>query len=398
MNYTDPLLFAAPTELQLLHFTVPITSSSLSKFPYTEFARHLTRWFASAQRDLPWRSAENARDPYRILVSEVMLQQTTVAAVVPFYQRFLARFPDISTLAHAEIEEVLPFWAGLGYYSRARNLHSAARTVVEQHNGQFPTDFEKVLALPGVGPYTAGAVCSIAFDQKTPIVDANIMRVLARVLCLEGDIKSTFNQKRLWQEARLLVEASAHPAQFNPALMELGALLCTPRKPECGMCPVAKFCCAFQSQRQAELPQLARPKKKKQMRDLCIFIGDGREVLLRQRTSENTDKNWWQGMWELPRTTVGDSESTLQALQRLLTELQIEGQIGCKIKTLKHTVTVHDITLECYVIDAKRSQFTGAELFEWDELRELAVPSTMKKLLTWLQHHHLQNRQLNLLE
>lgn len=366
-------------------------------FPYSTFARRLTRWFATAQRDLPWRATQNARDPYRVLVSEVMLQQTTVAAVIPFYQRFLERFPDIRTLASAEIDEVLPLWAGLGYYSRARNLHAAVRFVMEKHSGRFPENFEEVLALPGVGRYTAGAVCSIAFDQKTPIVDANIMRVLARVLCLEGDIKSGANQKRLWRESEKLVAASTHPALFNPAMMELGALICTPKKPECKACPVSKFCCAFQKDRQNELPQFAPKKEKKQLHDLCLFIGDEREVLLRQRTPQNTERSWWHGMWELPRTTVAEGESTSQALRRLMEKLQIEGEPGGKLKTLKHTVTVHSITLECYEVTTSQSSFTSGELFEWDETRQLAIPSTMKKLLKWLERRRLQSRQLELL-
>lgn len=366
-------------------------------FPYTKFTQQLTHWFALAQRDLPWRAVENARDPYRILVSEVMLQQTTVAAVIPFYQRFLARFPDVSTLALAEIDEVLPLWAGLGYYSRARNLHAAAQVIQAKHEGKFPQVFAEVLALPGVGPYTAGAVCSIAFDQKTPIVDANIMRVLARVLCLEGDIKNSANQKRLWQEAATLVEASAHPAQFNPAMMELGALICTPKKPDCEQCPVSKFCSAFQSNRQHELPQFSPKKPKTQLRDLCIFIGNDREVLLRQRTAQNTVRNWWHGMWELPRTTVKEGENTTQAIDRLLQESQIEGRIGGQLKALKHTVTIHAITLECYEITTAQKSFSDAEFFEWDETQQLAIPSTMKKLLQWLERHHLHSKQLELL-
>jgi A/G-specific adenine glycosylase len=367
-------------------------------FSYRRFARELTRWFAVAQRDLPWREADNARDGYRVLVSEVMLQQTTVAAVVPFYRRFLERFPDVQTLARADAEsEVLPLWAGLGYYSRARNLHAAARIVIEKHNGIFPQNFAAVLALPGVGRYTAGAVCSIAFEQKVPIVDANVARVLSRIFCIEDDIKSSTAQARLWHEATKLVEASALPSQFNPAMMELGALICVPKNPRCEACPVSKFCCAFQNKKQNELPQTTPQKVEKQLHDVCIFIGTASGVLLRQRTAQNTDKTWWRGMWELPRATVATGESTPDATRRLLDEMKIEGKIGRKLKTLRHGVTVHAITLDCFEISTTQAQFEDARLFGWEEIETLAIPSSMRKLLRWLQTHHIRNAQLTLL-
>lgn len=371
-----------------------MSHSSLSP---TAFARALTRWFADAQRDLPWREAENARDPYRVLVSEIMLQQTTVAAVIPFYRRFLERFPDVKALADADESEVLPLWAGLGYYSRARNLHKAAREVVTRHGGIFPQNYDDVLALPGVGRYTAGAVCSIAFDQKTPIVDANVARVLARVLCLEGDLKNSANQKRLWEAAELLVTASTHPAQFNPAMMELGALICSPKAPQCEICPVSMFCCAFQAGRQEELPHTTPKKVEKQVHDVCLFIGNENGVLLRQRTAENTDRSWWRGMWELPRTTIGADENAIIASERLLGELEIAGEIKHQLKTLKHGVTVHAIRLDCYEVHVAdiylQSQGEHLKFYDWGAIETLAIPSTMQKLLTWLQTHHLKHAQ-----
>ncbi len=366
-------------------------------FPYQRFTRVLSRWFATAQRDLPWREIPNANDGYRVLVSEVMLQQTTVAAVVPFYLRFLERFPDAQTLARASEDEVLPLWAGLGYYSRARNLHAAAQAIVETYGGIFPQNFDEVLALPGVGRYTAGAVCSIAFEQKTPIVDANVARVLTRIFCVESDVKSASAQARLWQEATQMVEVSAKPSQFNPAMMELGALVCVPKNPRCEACPVSKFCCAFKANRQNELPQTTPKKIDKQMHDICIFIGDASGVLLRQRTAENTTKSWWRGMWELPRTTLAANESTFTAAQRLLGELKIEGDVGRELKTMKHGVTTHAITLDCIEVSTTQTQFEGAQFFVWDKIEALAIPSTMLKMLRWLQLHHVENAQLQLL-
>ena len=365
--------------------------------PHSKFTSQLTRWFVTSQRDLPWREADNARDGYRVLVSEVMLQQTTVTAVIPFYLRFLERFPNAQTLAGVEIDEVLPFWAGLGYYSRARNLHAAARAVMDRHGGIFPQDLDKVLALPGVGRYTAGAVCSIAFDQQVPIVDANVARVLARVLCIEGDVKASSAQAQLWHEAEELVKTSKQPSQFNPAMMELGALICVPKNPRCEVCPVSKFCCAFKTKRQNELPHITPKKIETQLHDVCFFYGNADGVLLRQRSTENTAKNWWKGMWELPRLTVSDSENTVSTIKRLLGEMKIEAEVGGLLKSLKHGVTTHAITLDCFEIREADFSASEARMFTWEEIQELAVPSTMRKLLDWLYSNHVINAQLALL-
>lgn len=370
---------------------------SATSFSPQAFARALTHWFATAQRDLPWREQANVNDGYRVLVSEIMLQQTTVAAVIPYYHRFLERFPDVATLAAADIDEVLPLWAGLGYYSRARNLHTAAQVIIERHGGSFPQNYDDVLALPGVGRYTAGAVCSIAFGQKAPIVDANIVRLFARLFCIEGDLKNSKNQARLWGEAQTLVQACEEPAQFNPALMELGALICTPKNPQCDACPVSQFCCAFQTGRQQELPHTTPKKVDKQLHDVCLFIGNQSGVLLRQRTAENTERSWWRGMWELPRTTVQSGETPITAAQRLLDELEIAGEIKHKLKTLKHSVTVHAIRLDCHEIEVSdlylQSQGDHLRFYEWAMVESLAVPSTMQKLLAWLETHHLKHAQ-----
>jgi A/G-specific adenine glycosylase len=371
---------------------------------HSTFAEKLTRWFQSAQRDLPWREEINARDPYRVVVSEVMLQQTTVAAVIPFYRRFLERFPDIQTLAAAELDEVLPLWAGLGYYSRARNLHACARAVMEKHGGQFPTTFDEVLALPGIGRYTAGAVLSIALDQHVAIVDANVARVLARVLCLEDDVKGSENQAKLWSEAAQLVEAAKIPSQFNPAMMELGALICVPKTPRCEVCPVQQFCCAFQTQRQNELPHATPKRAEIEMHDVCAFVLREGRVLLRRRSDEAGDKNWWRGMWELPRTTLQQGERTHDALRRLFqNEISEQIEVGEKLKSVSHGVTHHRIALDCLQVELENDslqEYSAREewrFFAWEETRELALPSVMRRLLDWLQSHAALNKQLRLL-
>lgn len=314
-----------------------------------------------------------------------MLQQTTVAAVVPFYERFLQRFPTLKSLSHASLEEVLPLWAGLGYYSRARNLHAMAQVVMQRYNGEFPRELEAVLSLPGVGRYTAGAVTSIAFDAPSPIVDANVARVFSRLFLLEGDLKSGANQKRLWHEAELLAQSGAVPSQLNPALMELGALICTPRAPKCESCPVSRFCAALAANRQNELPHATPKRTPVELRDACAFIQRDNLVFLRQRSHDA--KIWWRGMWELPRVTAQESESGEVALRRLLRdEFSIEARIGAALKSVSHGVTHHHIELTCFAVEIE-GEMRG-DWFEWDEIGHLALPSTMKSLLTWLRKHN----------
>ena len=362
------------------------SSQKKKAFERAAFARRLCAWFATAQRDLPWRRPEHARDAYRVLVSEVMLQQTTVAAVIPFYERFLARFPTVACLAAASLEEVLPLWAGLGYYSRARNLHRLAQAVMEQHGGEFPRAMDDIFKLPGVGRYTAGAVSSIAFDTPAPIVDANVARVFSRVFLIEGDLKNSANQKRLWSEAEHLVQSDAcPPSQLNPALMELGALICTPLAPRCGECPVNAFCAAFASGRQNELPHATPKRDTVELRDACAFIERDGRIFLRQRPHDA--KIWWRGMWELPRVTARENETPEAALRRFLEEeFGVEATVGARLKTLEHGVTHHHIALACFAAQIE-GEPRGGQWFEWEETLHLALPSAMRRLLAWLRKH-----------
>ena len=231
-----------------------VASTALSR---ARLRSKLVAWFGKAARDLPWR---RTRDPYAILVSEVMLQQTQVATVIPFYERWLARFPDFGALASADESEVLSVWQGLGYYSRARNLHRAAKTVVAAHGGEMPRDPMFIRALPGIGRYTAGAVASFAFDLPEPLVDANVARVLARLLDLHTPIDSTAGQAALWSAAIALVPQKG-ARTFNSALMELGALVCAPRTPQCLLCPIRTHCAAFANGTAESLPR-KKPRRK----------------------------------------------------------------------------------------------------------------------------------------
>ncbi|HUR26931.1 MAG TPA: A/G-specific adenine glycosylase, partial [Planctomycetota bacterium] len=209
---------------------------------HSALRKSLASWYLAQRRDLPWRRTQ---DPYAIWISEAMLQQTRVETVIGYWARFLARFPDIASLARAREEDVLAAWSGLGYYRRAKSLCEAARAIVAEHGGRFPRSRESVLALPGVGPYTAGAVLSIAFDQREAIVDGNVARVFSRVFALEDVLGSASSQEKLWDLARELLPPTRGAGDWNQALMELGATVCTARDPLCGTCPIARHCLAL---------------------------------------------------------------------------------------------------------------------------------------------------------
>ena len=294
------------------------------------FRRSLLAWFEARARDLPWREDT---DPYRVWVSEVMLQQTRVDAVIPYYLRWMERFPSVERLAAAPEEEVMGAWAGLGYYSRARNLHLAARVVRERHGGVLPSDPEVLRALPGVGEYTVGAVGSIAFGLPLPAVDGNVRRVLAR---LADEADPTQALLRRW--AGELVDPE-RPGDFNQALMELGATVCTPRKPRCGACPVSGACRALAAGTQAERPV---PRRKGAVRELSwgvavLVAGAGEEarVLLRRRPSSGL----LGGMWEFPSGEVGEEGERAAARQAAGGSLTARGELvgrGAPLEPVPH--------------------------------------------------------------
>jgi A/G-specific adenine glycosylase len=251
------------------------------------FRRSLTRWYRQHGRDLPWR---RTRDPYAILVSEVMLQQTQVATVLPFYNKWLERFPNFAVLAHASENDVLRVWQGLGYYVRARNLHATAKIVQHQHHGRLPSSIEELRLLPGVGKYTAHAVATFAFHQAVPIVEANTARVSARLFNLRTPIDSAAGCKILWNCARELLPKHG-AAHFNSALVDLGALVCLPRKPKCEICPVRKFCRAINP---GILPlKKARPRTRRLTENHAYVVRQGK-ILLERSAGR------WRGMWILP--------------------------------------------------------------------------------------------------
>jgi A/G-specific adenine glycosylase len=264
--------------------------------------------YGQVQRDLPWR---RTRDPYAIWVSEIMLQQTRVATVIPYWERWMARFPTVSALAEAPLDDVLAAWAGLGYYSRARNLHAGAQTVDARFGGALPSCAAELRGVPGIGPYTAGAIASIAFGERAPLVDGNVARVLARVFGIEHDIKSTAGGKALWTAAGELMRAlpdAARPGDLNQGLMELGATICAPAQPRCLVCPLREACTAARTGRQDQLPVIAARKKAADLpliERTLVWIEEAGELVLARRTPDGL----FGGLWELPSLEVAAAQN-----------------------------------------------------------------------------------------
>lgn len=291
----------------------------------------LLAWYARERRDLPWRRTS---DPFAIWISEAMLQQTRVEAVIGYWERFLARFPDVRTLARAPEQDVLAAWSGLGYYRRARALRAAAQAIVERHGGEFPRDAELVRELPGIGPYTAGAVLSIAFDLPEPLVDGNVARVFARWFAHEADAPATL--KWAWERARELVPQGAGAGQWNQALMELGATVCTPQRPRCETCPVARSCAALAQGAVARIP---RPKVRPEPVDveLVAWVVERRgAILMEQRPAEGR----MGGLWQLPTVQVAPERPELFPA-RLPVELEAGPELGVE----RHAITRHRIRM-----------------------------------------------------
>ncbi len=287
----------------------PVSQSSPDAATVRFLRQSLLAWYARAKRDLPWR---RTRDPYAIWLSEVMLQQTRVETVVPYFERFLARWPTVSSLAEAPIDEVLAAWSGLGYYRRARMLHSGARAIADA--SAFPSNAEGLARVPGIGRYTAGAVASIAYGEAAPLVDGNVARVFARIFAMEEDLRSTRAVKRLWALATTLVDPR-DPGSWNQALMELGATVCTPREPSCASCPVREACRARSRGLEGTLPRMKTKAPPRLQRRWALLLATRDDhVLLGQRHIEAR----FGGLWEPPMLDVASEQETLdQAAARL---------------------------------------------------------------------------------
>ncbi len=394
-----------------------------AKFP--KLVAALLDWFAANARDLPWR---RTRDPYAIWVSEIMLQQTQVKTVIPFWNRWLRELPTIEAAAKAPSEKIHKLWEGLGYYTRVRNLQKAAQVIVEKHGGKFPENFEDVLALPGIGRYTAGAICSIAFNQPTPILDGNVIRVLTRIFCVGKNPKEKQTNAQLWQLAEDLVthaarlnssrssrREEAHSktgkcqslltsaatdigscSALNQSLMELGALVCTPRNPQCLICPVKKVCVAFKENRTEELPNLGKREKATARKFIAFVIERDGKFLVRQRAAGIVNAH----LWEFPNMEVAPNQGssgrefahfTLENIQSRLTSAATNQWFEAEILrlakplcTVKHSITRYRMTLEAFHVRLKTSpkKLTGVWLSP-KEFESVAFSSAHKKLASF---------------
>ncbi len=318
------------------------------------FAASLRAWFGRHQRPLPWRKT---RDPYRIWVAEIMLQQTRAAAVIPYYERFLARFPDIKSLARAQEPEVLECWSGLGYYSRARNLQRAARHVVEELRGRLPRLHEDWLKLPGVGPYTAAAVASIAFGEPVAVLDGNVARVMTRVANHHGDIRSGAVRDQLRQQAQRLLDRR-RPGEFNQALMELGATVCLPREPDCQRCPVERWCQARRLGLENQLPVKLGRQQSVAVEMAVALVRRGGRILVRQRPHDAT---LMPGFWELP---------DLEGLRRLE-----------RLGEFRHAITWHNYRVTVWSASLHGRRPAGCRWIPQKDLARLPLATIARKAL-----------------
>jgi A/G-specific adenine glycosylase len=335
------------------------TARMLKGRELTTFRQELLAWFRQYQRELPWR---RSKDPYRIWLSEIMLQQTRVAAVIPYYQRFLRRFPDIHTLAAVPQEEVLRLWSGLGYYSRARNLQRAAQEIVARHGGVFPRAEKDALGLPGIGSYTAAAILSIAYGAKHAVLDGNVARVLARLFAVQGDLRDAERWRSLQESANALLDPES-PGDWNQAVMELGATLCTPQSPQCLLCPVAQFCQA----RQLGLADLLPARRKKRATEnitlaVAVLLDPRGHTLLlpppalpRGKAANAQVSMLVSKLWHFPTIAVRTDPATeLQAhLNEVLPRSMTKRPLHLEpLPAARHAVTHHAITLQPFRVSA----------------------------------------------
>ena len=342
------------------------------------FRASLLDWYDASRRDLPWR---RTRDPYAIWASEVMLQQTQVSRVAEYWPRFLTRFPNVRALADASEDDVLAAWSGLGYYRRARMLRSAARVVVEELGGTLPRTARDLRRLPGMGAYTSAAVASIGYEEAVPAVDANAARVLGRILGLRGNPSRAESRRAIESEARRLVDPE-RPGDFNQAVMELGALVCTPSEPACLRCPLARFCVAGRAPDPASYPGAGPSQGTVSLREAVAVVRKGDAVLLVRQEHE---RGWWAGLWTLPRAPLAPDDDPIGALSHVLHDrLGVECRFGDGPIELRYSVTRHRVSAEVFPAVWESGDPGGASRTRWiarDDLIDVGVPAPDRALI-----------------
>ncbi|WP_436375097.1 A/G-specific adenine glycosylase [Cytobacillus sp. BC1816] len=358
-----------------------ISQNTIESVDINGFQDDLLRWFEAEQRDLPWRKD---KDPYKVWVSEIMLQQTRVDTVIPYFHRFIEQFPTIKDLSEADEEKVLKAWEGLGYYSRARNLQAAVREVHEKYGGRVPDTPKEISSLKGVGPYTAGAILSIAYGIPEPAVDGNVMRVLSRILSIWDDIAKPSSRKIFESSVRKLI-SHENPSYFNQALMELGALICTPTSPSCLLCPVREHCTAFYEGAQHELPVKTKTKKQRNVQlAAAVLIDDHERILIHKRPGKGLLANLWEfPMEEINIAYVSDKDQMKDVFST---------QFGAKVEIQEMTGQIEHVfshlTWNINVYKGKiiklEKEKSDLKLVSLEEIKEFPFPVSHQKI--WKQY------------
>ena len=362
-------------------------NAHLSQRALPRFQSALLHWFAAHRRDLPWRAS---RDPYRIWVAEIMLQQTRIAAVMPYYDRFLKKFPTVASLSRARISDVLKLWSGLGYYSRARNLHRAAKQIAALPRAKFPRTLEAALALPGIGRYTAAAVLSISYDVPLAVLDGNVARVLARLGAIRGDLRLPSTWRLLTKLAHALLALNA-PGDWNQALMELGEVICTPQSPRCELCPVSHWCQARAKNVTAEIPAARKKQAPVKLRIAAAVLRDPRGRTLLIRDPDAHDNVLFSRMWQFPALEVnGDAKSDL--VRHLCQTLNLsEGSLDLKaLPEARHGVTFRNITLQPFLAHvAALPKLPRSRILPLENISSLPLSSATRKIAAAAASHNL---------
>jgi len=358
-----------------------VTEEIAKKIDVEQFRSDLLQWFVQEQRELPWRKDQ---DPYKVWVSEIMLQQTKVDTVIPYFNRFIEQFPTIEALSDAEEEKVLKAWEGLGYYSRARNLHSAVKDVQENYGGKVPNTPEEISKLRGVGPYTAGAILSIAYGVPEPAVDGNVMRVLSRILSIWEDIAKPKTRKTFEEAVRVLI-SHENPSYFNQALMELGALICTPTSPSCLLCPVREHCHAFHEGTVTELPVKTKAKKQRTLQLAAVILTDEEGRTLIHKRAEN---GLLANLWEFPNIEIVQTLTSERAQleEKLLDMYEAKVEVGEMISRIEHVFShlVWNINVYSGKLIELKEEKEDLKKVNAEEIKPFPFPVSHQKMMKFL--------------
>lgn len=347
----------------------------------SEFQKKMLAWFSSIERELPWRKEYL---PYEIWISEIMLQQTRVSTVIPYFQRWMKALPTITTVAEATEETLMKLWEGLGYYTRVRNIQKTAQVIVEEYGAEFPQDHANLLALPGIGAYTAGAIASIAFEQDRPIVDGNVIRIISRIENIPDSPKKSFIQKQIWEFAESWIPRG-QARNFNQAMMELGAMICTPKNPQCLLCPVREDCVAYDAGTVEQRPIKEKKTPPKRRTTALAFIQKGEQFMIQKQTK----KGLMQGLWELPNYSIDAKLQKTESLENRLCEMlqlkyQLQLQLGKEIARFPYMYTNFKVDVICFYYSLSEQYVSEPQEYQhwitFEKIEEYAFSSLYSKL------------------